>query len=186
MLSQHNKINNIPLVKFKIINFPPWGTVNIWSILHCQLCLPLVFFLPYKKEKVVYNFSYQQTISSWMHVSITVFLKYSYHKLFQGYSHTIMSWFLITLPGPFGISLPCVCIIYWFVILRIQLICCLPFVTDTSWNYYIKVDFTSVPEEPDWYLTLLNILLLTIILVYALKAVCSLWRLSQSKSTIFT
>lgn len=76
VLSLHNKIKNIPSAKFKLINFPLWGTVNIWSILHFQLCLVLDFS-PYKKEKLLYKFSYQQTISSWMYVSTIVFLKYS-------------------------------------------------------------------------------------------------------------
>lgn len=75
-LSLDNKRKNIPLAKLKLINFPLWGTVNIWSVLHFQLCLVLGLS-PYKKEKLLYNFCYQQTISSWMYVSTTVFLKYS-------------------------------------------------------------------------------------------------------------
>ena len=90
MLPLHNKIKNTPLAKLKLIIFPLWSTVNIWSILHFQLCLLLVF-LPYKKEKSVYNFSYQQTISSRMHVFTTVFLKYSI---------THFSRVILTLLGP--------------------------------------------------------------------------------------
>ena len=77
MLSLHNK-KNMTWAKFKILIFllEVLWTYDLYCISNCACFL---VFLPYRKGKIAYNCSYQQTIpmNARVHVSATLFLKYS-------------------------------------------------------------------------------------------------------------